>query len=166
MSRYIVYICAFLYLFALFYPVRGDAGSPLDGFYKSSDRLGCDWVQNHTICPATQLNPDLALDYETDAEMVYIMLDEAKMDNASQECLTALQTTYCSTITPRCFANGSKDYGDTRSACWKATKTCPSDSLEEKLCKTLKVGMQHLSACVLPSTPINGTCPQPKFKVG
>ena len=166
MSWYIVYMCAFLYLFALFYHVRGDTGLRFDDFYKSSDRLGCESVQSQAICPATELNPDLALDYETDAEMVKIMIDEVKMDNASQECLTALQTTYCSTITPRCFVNGSKDYDDARSACWKAITTCPSNSLEEKLCKTLNVGMQHLSVCVLPSTPINGTCPQPKFKVG
>ena len=165
MFRFTLYSCVFFNLLLLFNQVRAGTRSS-DDFYKSYDRLGCELVESHTICPATELNPDLAFDYETDAEVVNIMIEEARMNNASRDCLIALQTTYCSTITPRCFVNGSKDYGDARSACWKAIRKCPNGTLDEELCKFIKVGMHNLSACVKPSTRINGTCPQPEFKVG
>lgn len=135
-------------------------------FYFSSNRLGCEKVRSQQPCPATSLSPDLAIDYHTDVEMVNITLDDVKMNNASQECISALTTAHCSSLTPRCFVNGSKDYGDARTACWQANKTCPLDSLKEGYCNSLKVGLQPLSACVKPSKPINGSCPQPKFKVG
>ncbi len=135
-------------------------------FHVSSERFGCEKVYSQHPCPATTLNPDLAIDYETDTDMVNITLDDVRINNASQECISALTTTYCSSLTPRCFVNGSREYRDARMACLKANATCPSDSLEDELCESLKVGLHSLSACVKPSKPINGSCPQPKFKVG
>ncbi|XP_028411265.1 uncharacterized protein LOC114533846 [Dendronephthya gigantea] len=133
-------------------------------FYVSSNRLGCVMVKSQEPCPATSLSPDLAIDYETDTEMVNISLDEARMANASAECISALTTTYCSKLTPRCYPNGSKGYGDARKACIKARRECPQDSLETP-CETLEVGLQPLSRCVKPSKAINGSCPQPKYKM-
>ena len=133
-------------------------------FHVSSNRLGCEMVESQEPCPATLLSPDLAIDYETDTGMVNITLDDARALNASAECISALTTTYCSKLIPRCYPNGSKDFGDARKACLKANKTCPQDSLEAP-CETIKVGLQPLSRCVEPSKDINGSCPKPKYKV-
>ena len=134
-------------------------------FYLSSNRKGCVQVESQQPCPVSVLSPDIALDYEDDAETVYERLNETRGKHASQECLAALTTTFCSSLTPRCFVNGSKDYGDASAACWKANSTCPRDTLEEGRCDSLKTGLQPLSSCVQPSKPINGSCPQPKYKV-
>ena len=156
------YTYLFLWLFLLAKKGAGDESQ----FYVSSNRFGCEKVDSVHPCPATHLNPDLAFDYETDADMVNITLDEVKMNNASQECISALTTTYCSSLTPRCFVNGSRDYGDARMECWKANRTCPFETLEKGLCESLRVGQHPASPCVKPSKPINGSCPQPKLKVG
>jgi hypothetical protein len=167
MARYTLYIYVAIWLSSLVYVIQGDTNATdISQFHFSSERLGCDSVSSEYICPASALSPDLALDYETDAEMVNLTLEDIKANNASQECISAIITTYCSGFTPRCFVNGSRDYGDARKACWKANRTCPVDSIEEGFCESLKVGLQPLSACVKPSKPINGSCPQPKFKVG
>jgi hypothetical protein len=157
------YACLILCLFLMM--VQRGAGDDSQ-FYVSSNRLGCEMVHSVHPCPATQLNPELAIDYETDADMVNLTLDDASAANASQECILALRKTYCSVFTPRCFVNGSRDYGDARMDCWKANRTCPLDIFKEGLCESLQVGLQPLGACVKPSKPIKGSCPQPKLKVG
>jgi hypothetical protein len=167
MARYTLYIYVAIWLSSLVYVIQGDTNATdISQFHFSSERLGCKSVVSEYICPASELSPDLALDYETDAEMVNLTLEDIKANNASQECISAIITTYCSVFTPRCFGNGSRDYVDARKACWKANRTCPVDSIEEGFCESLKVGLQPLSACVKPSKPINGSCPEPKFKVG
>ena len=161
MYRYTVYIATLIWFSSLFYLTQGDKTQ----FYVSSERLGCELVDSIQPCPATVLSPDLAIDYETDATMANFTLDDARKMNASDECISALTTSICSSITPQCYLNGSKDFSDARAACVKANETCPEDAFDRMICKSLKVGRYPLSPCVKPTKPINGTCPQPKFKV-
>lgn len=159
--------CAVFLAFLFITDARGDAyTSGLSNRIVVTSRVGCEIVTSRPPCPATLLNSDLAVEYETDAEMVNITIDDLRAEySLGDDCAQTLTKIYCSKITPRCYENGTKYFENVTESCSKVDRICPKDSVEEGLCKDLKIGWQPLDACVMPTARINGSCPQPKSKV-
>jgi hypothetical protein len=137
-------------------------------FYVYSNRKGCMAVQSQPLCPSSQLNPWDATNYIEYIRDMQGILDEFEASNTNNsECITAFKAAYCSKLTPKCFEDGSKDFRNGNSACWKANTTC--DNLVildfEEFCQSIPNGKQFLDECILPSSRIEGSCPQPEYQV-
>ena len=165
--------CVFL-LFALFsctvlFNSAHGSSNSRQKFYVLSNRKGCVAVQSKTACPASKLRPDMAIEYHLavrDAQMLFDHVEAANINNS--ECIAAFKTAYCKRTAPKCFDNGSVDFGDGRIACWKINTTCEDVVISdlEDFCQSIPVAGKHsLDECVLPSRRINGPCPQPEYKV-
>ena len=87
------------------------------------------------------------------------------------DCLEALQNTFCSQYAPRCSpADDTSDYGDKTTLCNDVYSSCPQNIVDRlkknNFCQSLKTGKNpNTAACVAPSTSVTGVCPQPQFKV-
>ena len=135
-------------------------------FYVYSNRKGCVPVQNHSLCPASELNPKHATNLDDHVKDMQAILDSIEKENANNSvCIEAFKTAYCSKLTPKCFADGSVDFGPGNAACWKANQTCKGSFDFQGFCQSIPDGKQPFQKCILPSDPINGSCPQPEYKV-
>ena len=148
--------------------------APDGQLYVFSDRKGCVSVQSQTPCTvAWQLSKQRAKIYERTNNVVALQTKlyrnlGYRLDN---DCVQALQKSLCSQVVPKCSTiDDTSDYGDTKTLCDDVYFSCPQsivDGLKKNdYCQSLKTGKQPNSpACVAPSTPVTGVCPQPQFKV-
>ena len=136
--------------------------------YVHSNRKGCVPVKSREPCPASKLDGVNTMNYDNHiGETQSLMKDAVAANGNNSDCTTALKIALCSTFIPKCFEDGSKDYGSGNASCWKANATCQYPVIHnfEKFCKTLPVGKQPLPKCILPTESIDGACPQPEYKV-
>ena len=146
--------------------------APDGQLYVFSGRKGCVSVQSQTPCTVSwQLNNYLAKIYKQANEIVATEIKIFRELKSDTNCLQALQKSLCSQVAPKCStADDTSDYGDGKTLCDDVYSSCPRsivDGLKKKrFCQSLKMGKQPNSpACVAPSTPVTGICPQPQFKV-
>ena len=159
-----------LLLFASFFGALALGHANHGKFYVYSNRKGCVAVQSQPLCPASLLNPWHAMNYDDYIRDMQAILDAVERRNVNNtECIAAFRTAFCSKITPKCFEDGSVDYGNGNAQCWKANKTCEDivvSHFDEIICQTIPAeGKQPPVKCILPSSPIGGSCPQPEYKV-
>lgn len=137
-------------------------------YFVFSNRKGCVTVLSQPPCPATQLNPVNAKHYRKGVREMEALMDAVRYANqGNTECITNFEKAHCSILTPKCFQDGSKDYGSGNAACWKANATCEHLLVTDfqDFCRSIPKVKQALPKCVLPSGYIEGHCPQPEYKV-
>ena len=145
--------------------------APDGQLYVFSDRQTCESVQSQAPCTVSwKLNSYLAKGYEQRNELVASGIQLYKDAGYDSICIQALQKTLCSQAIPKCSAvDGTRDYGDVQKLCDHVYRVCPQvvvDSLKKvRFCQSLNTGKQPNGPCVVPSRPIAGACPHPKFKV-
>ena len=146
--------------------------APDGQLYVFSDRKGCVSVQSQTPCPVSwQLNTFLAKNYKQNNEIVAVEIKKFRNIGLDDDCVQALQKSLCPQVAPRCSTvDDTSDYGDKTTLCNDVYSSCPPSIVvglkKNGFCQSLKTGKQQNSpACVAPSTPVIGVCPQPQFKV-
>ena len=145
--------------------------APDGQLYVFSDRKGCVSVQSQMPCTVSgQLNTYLAKTYSQSNNVVASQIQLYKRLGLDNNCVQALQKSLCSQVAPKCSTiDDTSDYGDTKALCNDVYSSCPKnivDALKNGFCQSMKTGKQPNSpACVAPSTPVTGVCPQPQFKV-
>ena len=138
-----------------------------------SDRKGCESVQSQNPCAVSwKLHKIFAKVYKLLNKNVESENQRINGSNSlSNNCLRVIQNALCSQIAPKCsIEEDSHDYGDTSILCDDVYRSCSVEFVNrlknEGFCKKLKTGKHPNSpACVAPTTPVTGVCPQPKFKV-
>ena len=133
---------------------------------------GCVSVDSIEPCPVTwKLSAIAAKFYNQQARQTSVALAGLGVLSASDKCKDAFKTTMCGQAAPKCSADGSQDYdayGDVATACAKIYSECPKDVSElfksQKLCDKVFSGKYAKPTCVTPPK-IEGSCPQPKYKV-
>ena len=131
---------------------------------------GCVSVDSIEPCPVTwKLSPFAAQFYNQQTRLVDFILKGLDKSQASDECKNAMKTTLCGQAAPRCFSDGTQDFGDVAAACPKIYSDCPKDISRlfnvSKICNKVISGKIAKPKCVTPPK-IEGNCPQPKYKVG
>ena len=146
--------------------------APDGQLYVFSDRKGCVSVKSQMPCTVSgQLNTYLAKTYNQSNNAVASQIQLYKRLGLDNNCVQALQKSLCSQVAPKCSTiDDTSDYGDTKALCNDVYSSCPKnivDALKKNgFCQSMKTGKQPNSpACVAPSTPVTGVCPQPQFKV-
>lgn len=139
-------------------------------YYIYANRKGCETIKSQQgICPESKLNPVYAANYDNSIERTQRIIKNIEDWNKNhRECIIAFKKSFCSRIAPKCFEDGSNDFGDGRDQCWKANRTCRYKYFYdfEGFCLGIPKGKQPLAECIFPSKSINGSCPKPKYKVG
>ncbi len=159
-----------LLLFASFFGALALGHANHGKFYVYSNRKGCVAVQSQPLCPASLLNPWHAMNYDDYIRDMQPILDAVERRNVNNtECIAALELLFVR----RSRRSASKTAVWTTvmemQQCWKANKTCEDivvSHFDEIICQTIPAeGKQPPVKCILPSSPINGSCPQPEYKV-
>lgn len=148
-------------------------GKAPDGkLYVYLDRKGCVSVQSQEPCPVFwQLNTFRAKVYKQTNMIVAATINAYNVFGLNDDCLQALKNSLCSQVGPKCSTvDDTSDFANTTALCEDVYGFCPGmlvDLLKEMdFCQTFITGKQpNVAACVAPSEPITGVCPQPKFKV-
>ena len=138
--------------------------APEGQFYVFSKIKGCVSVKSEEPCPITwQLNPFLAKGYGPKSEIIRRTIKLYQDRGINDRCIQSVQRSLCSQLTPRCSADGGRDYGDVITICQGIQSSCPRNV--QMNCRSLKTGKHSSWQCVSPPTSISGVCPRPEFKV-
>ena len=128
--------------------------------------------QTQSDCPVDHTVPSLfAQHYENGHTFINATLQMLDMNPAkplTQQCRDDVKAIFCRQLTPRCLQNGAEiDFGDMKPLCDKVKASCPktTGNGDEEFCDSVVSGKFKQDECVAPSKPVEGFCPQPKYKV-
>lgn len=143
--------------------------APDGQLYLFSRRQGCVSVSSLEPCTLSgPLNPYFAKFYKPKNQVIK-MAFKLYNDLYGEECSSAIENALCTQVTPRCFEDGSQDFGNAKATCEETYDSCPStisNALkQQRFCVKMKTGKLPKRECVTLSRPIGGACPQPKYKV-
>ena len=170
---YISTVCFFLSVFV--YKTQGRsilkrAATEGNELYVFAERdSGCVSVDSVEPCPVTwKLSATSARFYKQQAHLTGVVVNGLESLSVNDECKNAIKITLCGQAAPKCFADGSQDYGDVAMACPKIYSKCPPQVSElfklQKLCDMVNSGKKAKPKCIAPPK-VEGNCPRPTYKV-
>ncbi|XP_028394913.1 uncharacterized protein LOC114519059 [Dendronephthya gigantea] len=137
--------------------------APEGQLYVFSEVKGCVSVESEEPCPLTwQLNPFLAKVYRQQSEVMNTTIKFLQNSAVNDRCIQLYKNTSCSQLTPRCSADGIRNYEDKMTTCQSLHNSCPKIRVN---CHRLKTGKYPSLRCLSPPTSIKGVCSPPKFKM-